>query len=255
VTEGARLAPQATGYRLQASGLTALFVCGTDTGVGKTEVGRALLALWAARGLTPRALKPVETGCPKDAPEDALALRAACGPPHDALPLDAVCPQRFLLPAAPLVAAEAEGGAVDLARIDALVREALVCAARPAGALLVEAAGGLLVPLAREQGRLFTNLDLARLLGLPVLLVARAGLGTINHCALSAQALRLAGVPVVAIVLNRTSPVDDPALASNARVVAELTGLPILGPTPFVPEPSRRPQALAPALAPLLDGG
>jgi dethiobiotin synthetase len=222
------------------------FVAGTDTGVGKTEVGRALLALWAARGMRPRAIKPVETGCPPEAPPDALALRAACGPPNHALPLDAVCPFRFRLPAAPLVAAEAEGKAVDLGRIEALVAEA-----RGAGALLVEAAGGLLVPLAREQGRLVTNLELAGRLGLPVLLVGRAGLGTINHCALSALALRGRGVAVAAIVLVRTGPGDDPTLATNARMIAELTGLSVLGPAPFEPDPRRRPLALAQVLEPL----
>jgi len=181
--------------------LRGLFIAGTDTGVGKTEVARAVLQLLAARGERPRALKPVETGCAPDAPEDALALRAACGPPNDALPLDAVCPHRFLLPAAPLVAAEAEGRVVERAPIDACVR-----AARDADQpLIVEAAGGLLVPLWRAGG-LFTNLDLAASLGLPVLLVGRAGLGTINHCALSALALAQRRIPLLAIVLNRTSP-------------------------------------------------
>ena len=229
------------------TGRLALLVCGTDTSVGKTEVGRALLTLWAARGLQPRALKLVETGCAPGNPEDALALRAACGPPHDSLPLDLVCPQRFLLPAAPLVAAEAEGRAVDLPSLVALVAEA-----RSARALLVETAGGLLVPLAREGRSLVTNLDLAARLGLPVLLVGRAGLGTINHCALSAAALRARGVAVVAIVLNRTQAADDPSLASNARVIAELTGVRVLGPTPFEPDLALRPSALGRALATLL---
>ena len=225
----------------------ALLVCGTDTGVGKTEVGRALLSLWAARGLQPRALKLVETGCPPDAPEDALALRAACGPPHDSLPLDQVCPQRFLLPAAPLVAAEAEGREVDLQTLLALAARA-----QQALALLIETAGGLLVPVAREHGGLVTNLDLAVRLRLPVLLVGRAGLGTINHCALSAAALRARGVAIAAIVLNRTQAADDPSLPSNARVIAELTGAQVLGPTSFEPDAALRPAALAPMLAPLL---
>ena len=225
----------------------ALLVCGTDTGVGKTEVGRALLALWAALGPEPRALKLLETGCAPDTPEDALALRAACGPPHDSLPLDQVCPQRFLLPAAPLVAAEAEGREVDLHALLALVAQA-----QTAKTLLIETAGGLLVPLMRKHGGLVTNLDLAARLRLPVLLVGRAGLGTINHCALSAAALRERGVEVVAIVLNRTQVADDPALATNARVIAELTGVQVIGPTPFESDAALRPAALASTLAPLL---
>lgn len=241
-----------------------VFVAGTDTGVGKTEISRALLSLLARRGLHPRALKPVETGCPLDAPEDALALRAACGPPGDRDPLDAVCPYRFRMPAAPLVAAEAEGRAVEVDRLVAAAR-----AAEARGPLLVEAAGGLLVPLSREVARgsleqadeaarpppevLVTNLDLAERLGYPVLLVGRAGLGTLNHCALSARALDLRGLELLAIVLNHAAPpVADPTFASNARLVAELTSAQVLGPAPFIPDAAARPSLLAPLLEPIL---
>lgn len=228
--------------------MNGLFIAGTDTGVGKTEVGRALLSLWAAQGRRPRALKPVETGCAPDAPLDALALRAACGPPHDALPLDEVCPLRLHLPAAPLVAAEAQGAEVPFAGLV----EAAARAGAAGGPLLVEAAGGLLVPLAREGNRVLTNLDLAARLGLPVLLVGRARLGTLNHCALSAEALRARGLRLEAIVLNRVAPDDsDPTVASNARWVAALTGARVLGPTPFEPDAAARPLALRAVLAAL----
>ena len=232
------------------------FVAGTDTGVGKTEIARALCTL--IPGV--RALKPVETGCDDlDQPADALALREAClqkgsdeqkvshlqkrsdlqkgsssqkGSPL--LSLDDVCPYRFHLPAAPLVAAEAEGRQIDLDRILALAaREPIV----------VEPAGGLLVPFARRDGAIFTNLDLARELRLPVVLVARAGLGTLNHSALSYAALR--GLEVVAIVLNRSSAQDDPSVESNPRWVRELTGARVLGPTPFVADSAARPRVLA----------
>src|SRR5207253_2002371 len=113
------------------------FVAGTDTGVGKTEIARAICASLARKGLRPLALKPVETGCEPDRPEDALALREACG---SAQSLDEVCPYRFRLPAAPLVAAEAEAAQIDLLRIEQLV-------ARASTPIVVEAAGGLLVPL------------------------------------------------------------------------------------------------------------
>jgi dethiobiotin synthetase len=225
------------------------FIAGTDTGVGKTQVARALLLALARRGLSPMALKPVETGCEPDFPEDALALRAACGPPHDALPLDRVCPHRFRMPAAPLVAAEAEQRTVSIA---AIVERAQ--AARAAGApLVVEAAGGLLVPLARTGDAVVTNLDLARQLWLPVVLVARAGLGTLNHTALSVEALVRRAVPIAGIVLNRTSRDDDPSVASNARWITEVTSLPVLGPGPFVENAVGRPEALLPLIAPLIE--
>lgn len=232
--------------------MSGFFIAGTDTSVGKTQVARALCTLLAERGLRPRALKPVETGCPPEAPEDALALRAACG---SAQALDDVCPYRFRMPAAPLVAAEAEGAQIDLLRI-----EALAAKLRAQGFLVVEAAGGLLVPFARAalsleeidppdrapSQALVTNLDLAERLDLPVVLVGRAGLGTLNHCALSALALRQRGLILAAVVLNRVTAQDDPSVASNAQWVAELTGARVLGPTPFVAGAEERPRALAP---------
>jgi dethiobiotin synthetase len=214
------------------------FVAGTDTGVGKTQVARALCELLARRGLRPLALKPCETGCDPDAPPDALALREACG---SAQPLDRVCPYRFRMPAAPLIAAEAEGRSVDLAVIEGLVERA----GYEGVPIVVEAAGGLLVPLARP---LLTNLDLIERLRLPVVLVARAGLGTLNHSALSFRAL--SRVEVAAIVLNRTSAQDDPSVESNPRWVAALTGARVLGPTPFLSGPLG---PLCAVLEPLVD--
>ena len=232
------------------------FVAGTDTGVGKTEIGRAICALMARKGLHPLALKPVETGCEPDRPEDALALREACG---SSQPLDELCPYRFRLPAAPLVAAEAEGRRVDLLRIEDLVE-------RARAPILVEAAGGLMVPLAREplsldqidpadgppSAVIVTNLDLAERLQLPVVLVGRAGLGTLNHCALSVEALEQRDLLLAAVVLNRTQPDDDPTVASNARWVAEMTGAQVLGPGPFVADARQRLLALGEFVARLV---
>lgn len=234
-----------------------IFVAGSDTGVGKTEICRAICALLRERGLRPRPLKPVETGCEPDRPEDALALQLAC---QTSLPLDEICPYRFRLPAAPLVAAEAEGREVDILAIETMV-------ARTSQTILVEAAGGLLVPLAFAPRNLeqtdpadapparamITNLDLAERLGLPVVLVGRAGLGTLNHCALSAAALVARGLNLAGIVLNRVAPEDDPSVASNPRWLAALSGARIFGPTPFVRDASRRPSELRSTVAPLID--
>jgi dethiobiotin synthetase len=232
------------------------FVAGTDTGVGKTEIARALCATLARKNLRPVALKPVETGCAPDRPGDAIALRDACG---SAQSLDELCPYRFRMPAAPLVAAEAEGAHIDLLRIEQLVM-------RASTPIVVEAAGGLLVPLARESLSLdqmdsadrpaalaiVTNLDLAERLRLPVILVGRAGLGTLNHCALSVDALERRGIPIAAVVLNRTTPDDDPSVATNARWVADMTGAQVLGPGPFVADSAARPAALSHLIARLI---
>jgi dethiobiotin synthetase len=218
------------------------FIAGTDTGVGKTEVSRALCSLLLQRGQAPRPLKPVETGCAPDHPEDALALQQACG---TSLPLELICPYRFRLPAAPLVAAEAEGRRIDVGHLEAVARQADL--------IVVEAAGGLIVPLARDGGRVLTNLDFAQRLGLPVILVGRAGLGTLNHCALSATALASRGLTLAAVVLNRVAAADDPSVSSNPRWVAELTGARVLGPTPFVADAAERPAQLRTFLATLID--
>jgi dethiobiotin synthetase len=235
------------------------FVAGTDTSVGKTEVARALLSGMARAGLEPRPIKPVETGCDPERPADALALREAAGFEGT---LDEVCPYRFTLPASPLVAAEAASASISIERIEALVAHG----ERP---MVVEAAGGLFVPIAREVSSasleqadpaggppaqaLVTNLDLAERLGLPVVLVGRAGLGTLNHCALSAEALARRGIEVAAIVLNRVQAEDDATVPTNRRLVEEMTGCTVLGPTPYVGDAAARPRALLPLLVSLVD--
>jgi dethiobiotin synthetase len=250
--------------------LRGFFVAGTDTGVGKTQVARALGALLRERGWSPLALKPVETGGEPDAPDDALALAEACGSNQE---LNDLCPYRFWMPAAPLVAARAEGRIVELEVIEEIV-------ARAPAPIVVEAAGGLLVPLAVEGERpvvgcdfgqssrddhlptpeellgepnarppepaILTNLDLAERLGLPVVLVGRAGLGTLNHCALSAAALRARGLEIAAVVLNRVQADDDPSVDTNAEWVGQMTKELVLGPTPFVADARARPGVLAP---------
>jgi len=129
----------------------------------------------------------------------------------------------------------------------------------------VDAAGGVPVPLEREPLSLdqmdaadrgpalaiVTNLDLAERLRLPVVLVGRAGLGTLNHCALSVEVLDQRGLLVAAVVLNRTTAEDDPTVATNARWVSELTGAHVLGPGPFVSDRAARLEALARLVTPL----
>src|SRR5690349_24341402 len=118
-------------------------------------------------------MKPAQSGHAPGEPSDADRLRAAAG---DGDPAELVCPYTFAAPLAPAVAARVEGKAVSLPRI---LEAARALAARHA-ALLVEGAGGLLTPLTERE----TYADLAVALGLPVLLVARAGLGTVHHTAL-----------------------------------------------------------------------
>jgi dethiobiotin synthetase len=194
-----------------------LFVTGTDTGVGKTLVGAGLLRLARRRGRVPIPFKPVETGCLPE-PADARRLWRAAQPP---IGPDEVCLHALPLPAAPALAAAAAGVQLDLA---ALADRALVLAAR-GDFLLVEGAGGLLVPYAGNQ----TGADLAARLGLPVLVVGRMALGTINHVALTLAELGRRGLPVAGCLLNRTEPDVGPHEQGNAELIAAVTGRRPLG--------------------------
>jgi dethiobiotin synthetase len=215
-----------------------LFVTATDTGVGKTEVACALVAEARARGLDAVGMKPAQSGLVPGEPSDADRLREASGA---AEPLEAICPYAFAAPLAPAVAARVEGRQISLPRV---LEAARALAARHA-AVVVEGAGGLLVPLTERE----TFADLAVALALPVLVVARAGLGTVNHTALTVEALRRRGLTVAAIVLNRAAPGDDPSVPHNAAEIARATGIAPVATLPFVADIGARAAALRSTLA------
>jgi len=198
-----------------------LFVTGTDTGVGKTLVACALAAALRARGIDVGAMKPVETGVGPEGPSDAQALAAAA---RAGDPLDAVCPQRFALPAAPSVAAAEAGCRVDLGAI----RRAFDALARRHEWLVVEGAGGLLVPLHDD----FTMGELARELELPLLVVARAALGTINHTRLTLEAAAARGLRVAGVVISHGAVPIAPADAANLGALRGALGRLLRGEIP-----------------------
>jgi dethiobiotin synthetase len=214
--------------------VTALFVIGTDTGVGKTVVSASLLAAVVARGGTASAFKPAESGCMPGpsgpVPTDAELLRRAAGGHQD---LADVCPYRFEAEVAPGVAAERAGAFIDFERVAETVSAART---RRPDLLVVEGAGGLLVPFG--AGR--TTADLAARLELPLLVVARAGLGTINHTLLTVEVARARGLRVAAVVLNDPAPTGEPAelVASNAEEIERACQIPVLGPVPRLPQTS-----------------
>lgn len=215
-----------------------LFVTGSDTGVGKTEVSCALLRNARAAGLDAVGMKPAQSGAEPGEPSDAERLAEAA---DGAEPVAEICPYSLAAPLAPAVAARLEGVEISMARILGAAR---ALAARH-DALLVEGAGGLLVPLTERE----TFADLAVALGLPVLLVARAGLGTVNHVSLTVEALRRRGLAIAGIVLNRTAPRDDPSVATNAGEIARLTGIAPAAILPHEPDIARRGAELRSRLA------
>lgn len=206
-----------------------VFVSGTDTGVGKTVVACALVRALRARGVRVGAMKPLETGVGPEGPLDAIALRAATG---DIDPLEDVCPESLPLAAAPSVAARHAGRRLDLERI-VRVHDAL--RARHDW-VVVEGAGGLLVPIT-------DNLDMAGLakrLELPILLVARAALGTWNHTLLSLEAIAARGLRLVGVVLSHAGGVLSDADAENLAGLRHRLGPRLVGEIPPL-APGARP--------------
>ncbi len=177
------------------------FVTGTDTGAGKTIVTAALCAAIRASGERVAAFKPVVTGTEEDRALDAVSDGETSWPAdHDLLaavtgsrPQD-VTTRTFGPAVSPHLAAELAGVTISL---DALAAGA-AAAARYADVLVVEGVGGLLVPLSDEHD----IRDLAVALGLPIVVAARPGLGTINHSLLTIEAARTAGLDVRAVVLT-----------------------------------------------------
>lgn len=224
----------------------ALFVTGTDTGVGKTVVACALLLALRRRGVAVGALKPVETGCPAHGwPPDGAALAAAAGLD---LPRPAVVPYALPEPLAPAVAARRAGIAIDLDVLDSAFQ-----AQRARSELVVvEGAGGLAVPVTG-------NVDMADLAArwrLPLLVVARPGLGTLNHTVLTVAYARARGLAVLGIVLNPWPEAPGIVEETNPQELARLTGVPLLGRLPRLPAgdlDSRRPEKLAEAAERHLD--
>lgn len=211
--------------------MIAFFVTGTDTSVGKTTVSRALLAAATARGLRTRCCKPVETGCGRAADGSLVA--------HDAgvlweatdrvQPPGTACVYSFEEPAAPGVAAERAGQRIDIAALVRHIRS--LCEPAP-DVLLVEGAGGLLVPLGSGK----TIADLAVAVSFPLLIVARPGLGTINHTRLTIEAARARGLEVRGVVFSAAEgPADAVAMDSNANEIRRASGVPVLGDIPHLP--------------------
>jgi dethiobiotin synthetase len=203
--------------------VSALFITGTDTGVGKTFVACALATALRARGRRVSVMKPIETGVAGE-PEDAVRLRDAAGDPAA---LDDICPYRLRAPLAPAIAARLEGVRIDLDRLVAHIERR----ADAADVLLVEGAGGLAVPVVGTT----TWLELVARVRLPLLLVGANRLGTINHAALTVRVARAAGVPVRGFVLSQPTPTADASATSNAEAIQALTGVPCWGVLPHGP--------------------
>jgi len=226
-----------------------IFIAGTDTGVGKTFIAAGIAAALRAKGVNVGVFKPFESGI-GSGHEDYRILKEASGSKD---PDDWICPYRFEEALAPAVAAERAGVEIDWCRMTDCFESISI----KHDFVIVEGAGGLLVPLAPREtspegalrGRLDpalpvegatrapmkTNVDLIKECDFPVLLVARLGLGTINHTLLSLEAFQSRKIPCVGIVLNQTTEERGVAEETNPEVLKKLATVPILGVVPFKP--------------------
>ncbi|MBM4780128.1 MAG: dethiobiotin synthase [Archangiaceae bacterium] len=217
------------------------FVTGTDTGVGKTQVSAALLRLMVKRGHRPFAFKPFESGMASlDAPGDGLALQQAGGAWQ---PLETVSLFRFKAPLAPAMAAKRERRATSWRAVRSTFQSF------GDGAGVVEGAGGLRVPLDSRHD----VIDAIEALKLPVVVVARSALGTINHTTLTLEALAARRLRVAAVVMVSSQPTVDPSVALNkAELEARFPRVRFLGPVPFLEAALLRARAFERALSTLV---
>ncbi|HXI82484.1 MAG TPA: dethiobiotin synthase [Verrucomicrobiae bacterium] len=194
-----------------------LFITGTDTGVGKTHVTAALLTELRRRGVRAAAFKPI--ACGKGGRHDAEIYAAIMD--HEQ-PLDVINPIYLRHPLAPSVAAKLERKSIDLRKIFRTYQQL----AGDYSVVLVEGAGGLLVPI-REN---YFVANLAKALKLPIVIVARLGLGTINHTLLTAHQANAHGLKIAGLVLNDTvGGRQGLAEKTNIRVLPKLCKVPLLG--------------------------
>ncbi len=224
--------------------MAGLFVTATDTEAGKTVVAGAIAAGLRARGLAVGVMKPLASGGVVDAAgelaaEDAVFLMRAAGVPDSERPLvNPVCLAPALTPA---VAAAESGVTINMAAVTAAYRR-LAARYRP---LVVEGVGGIAAPLQED----YLVADLAGELGLPLLVVARPNLGTINHTVLTVDYARRRGLTVAGVVLNGWDEARAGVLErSNAAYIERLAAAPILGRFPLseaVSVPAGRTEGLA----------
>lgn len=204
-----------------------LFITGTDTGVGKTLISGNIARILAKKGRTVGVFKPVASGCERTREgllsEDAQFL-AFCA--DSRLGLDVITPITFHTPAAPFVCADKEHRKIDFEKIQTAYNYIV----ENSDCVVVEGIGGGRVPITAH----IDVLDLAKAFRLPIVIVADAGLGTINHTLLTIDAVRNRGLPLAGVVINGyNEPDSDYAQMTNPGVIAELGKVRILCVVPF----------------------
>ena len=198
-----------------------LFVTGTGTDVGKTYVTGLVIKKLAKSGVRAAYYKAAMSGNERRAdgtliPGDALSVKEVSGISQ---PLEEMCPYIYENAYSPHLAARIEGGPVELS----VVQEGFCRVSRAYDYVTVEGSGGILCPIRYDEERIMLE-DVIKALDLSCLLVADAGLGTINSVALTVEYMRARKLPIVGLIFNRFHP-GDVMEEDNIRMCEELTGL------------------------------
>ncbi|MGM0380757.1 MAG: dethiobiotin synthase [bacterium] len=209
------------------------FVTGTDTGIGKTVFTALAVAALNLRGDKAGMMKPVQTGCfereKKLVAPDLEFVQRCCGNKYEDEILKLMCPLRFRKPASPHLAAAVENRQINPEQIiDTYGR-----LTEKFDELIVEGAGGIMVPITED----YLMLDLMVELDIPVILVSRSGLGTINHTLLSLEVLAEKGVEIAGVFFNNPDSAQWTAVEKdNARIIKKIGNLDVTGRLPHIPE-------------------
>ncbi len=203
-----------------------IFVTGTDTGVGKTLISGALARTLRNKAIHCGVMKPVESGCRTGQsgliPQDGQYLKQAALSNE---PIDQITPIRFKKPLSPYAAVlSGEAPKYAFSHIQKTAQSLL----DRHQFLIIEGVGGLLAPLTPEE----CVIDMIKALQLPVLLVARSGLGTLNHTLLTLRYGESQGLSFIGVILNRTTAKADASEKTNLKILSERTPYPIWGPLP-----------------------
>ena len=209
------------------------FVTGTDTDVGKTIITAALIKAAHFLGFNACGMKPIETGCKRKAnregnnsliPSDGTFLREITGTGES---IGLITPIRFENPLAPLPASEIEDKPIDIDKIKAAYKEL----SSRYDVIIVEGIGGLLVPI--KIGH--SVIDLAKYFRLPIIVVSKPGLGTINHTMLTVNYAIKEGFDVAGIIINYIRPPESTlAENTNPEIIRRLSPVPVLGIFPYL---------------------
>lgn len=204
-----------------------LFITGTDTGVGKTLIAGAIAKILDDKGLKVGVFKPIATGCKhswEGLTSNDTEFLAYCA--NSDLPLSTITPVGYSTPAAPVVSAARDGPAIDFDRIATTYKD--IC--QNSNIVIIEGIGGVRVPLTEE----FDLLDLAVEFAMPIVIVARPNLGTINHTLMTIDCVRAAELKIAGVVINGYKATESIIAEDTApEVIAKCSGADILSVVPF----------------------